>query len=162
MSSVRTNIHEPDPKLRIKMLYFDYRTFLRNRKLDSLILTEPKFAVEHICSVIKSPPLKFSTEVDLSFAKRSLLKNWKEFYKHDVQKKIAINCDGYCTINQPLGKNTPSKRKNGDQYNPDTMKNPPEPNNPKKNPPKNSDVLPKSPLERPNPLNLRKVPPRSS
>ena len=95
-SSVRINVSEPDPELRIKSLFMDYRTLLRTREWDSIIKNNTKVAVEHICSLLKPTELRQTIESELSLAQYEIRKDWKKFYKYVV--KCAIECDRYCPV----------------------------------------------------------------
>lgn len=95
-TSVRINVHESDPEMRIKALFMDYKTFLRIKKWDSLLEKNPKLAVEHICSLLKPPALKTKIEADLSLGQHKLRKQFMAFYKYVLEQ--AIYCDKFVSI----------------------------------------------------------------
>ena len=74
-ASVKMNAHEPDAELRAKMLFVDYKKFLRTRQWNRLPTENPKVAVGHICSLLKPPALKSAVENALSLGKYSLRKD---------------------------------------------------------------------------------------
>ena len=43
-ANVRINVLEPDPELRIKSLFIDYKCFLRSKKWEDLVKKNPKLA----------------------------------------------------------------------------------------------------------------------
>jgi len=96
--TVKMNIHEPDPAMRIKAVFLDYRTLLRTKKWESLIESNPKIAVGHICGLIRPTALKQKIENDLALSHHALRKDWKGFYKHVVQK--AILCDEFVRVQE--------------------------------------------------------------
>ena len=109
---VRINVHEEDPEMRIKSLFLDYKTFLRQRKLDSLVTDNPKLATAHIVSLLKPPALKAKIEKDLALSKHELRKQWIPFFKHVTEQAIA--CDSFVSV-KPSGegntKQSPTHKK---------------------------------------------------
>ena len=56
--NVRMNVHETDPKLRVKTLFTDFVSFLRSKNWSDLIKKNPGLAIEEICSLLKPTELK--------------------------------------------------------------------------------------------------------
>jgi len=95
-SSVRINVNESDPKMRIKMLFVDYKNFLRNRNWEELIDSNPKLAISHIVSLLKPTALKETIENDLALGKHDMRKQWLPFFRHLV--KSAVDFDRYVSV----------------------------------------------------------------
>jgi len=90
---VRTDMAETDPKLRIIALFTDYISFLEEYKLQEIIESNPKLAVQHICKVLRPAALKNKVENDLELHKTDLRKDWKGFFDYVVEK--AIVCEEF-------------------------------------------------------------------
>lgn len=105
--AVRINVHEPDPEMRVKALFMEYKTFLRIKKWDSLIEKNPKLAVSHICSLLKPVALKNKIESDLTLGKYELRKQWIPFYQYVLDQ--AVDCDKFVSIKSTTEHKSTSK-----------------------------------------------------
>lgn len=112
--SVHTKLQEPDSKLRILNLFADYKTFLRQKNMSSLLTDNPRLAVEHICMVIRPTTLRRKIESDLQVGMYSLRKVWKAISYHVLEK--AVICDQFvpCTESD-TDVPSPSSNSNGSQ-----------------------------------------------
>ena len=56
--NVRIDAHDPYPKSRIRVLFADYVAFLRKHHWEGLIKNNPRFAIIHICALLKPKSLR--------------------------------------------------------------------------------------------------------
>lgn len=101
LSSVRVNLNEPDAVLRSISLFSDYTTLLRTKNWGTLIKTNTKLAVGHICKFLKPPALRSRIEDDLKVAKKDLKKQWADFYKHVISS--AVECGKFVPAKSSYG-----------------------------------------------------------
>ena len=83
--SVKINVNEPDPELRIQALFTDYQSILRNKKWERLISDNPKMAIRHTMDLLKPAALKVNITQDLELGINGLKKNWLAFFEHVLQ-----------------------------------------------------------------------------
>jgi len=86
--SVRMNLDEQDPQLRAISLFTDYKNFLRNKRWDGIIDSNPKLAISHICGCLVPTVLQEKVSSDLAYD-RTLAKSWIPFYRHVLQRTVA-------------------------------------------------------------------------
>lgn len=102
-SLIRKNVYirmnEPDAAFRIRALLFAYHKFLSQRHWESIIETNPKVAVGHICSLLKPPGLKSRIEGTLQLSKKHLRKDWHGFCQYIENE--AVQFDRYVSENLP-------------------------------------------------------------
>jgi hypothetical protein len=77
-------------------LFMDYRTFLRSKRWDSLVQSNPKVAASHICALLQPAALKSRVKNDLSMNQKDIKKNFKSLYKYVIEKTVA--CEEFATI----------------------------------------------------------------
>ncbi len=112
--SVRINVYEQDPRLRVIGLFTDYSTFLRTVKRDNRIPESTKVAVDNIFSLLKPPVLRERIQIDLKLELKSLKTDWRVFYKFVLTNAIA--CDAFVPIKeQPVPAKSASKPPNAKQ-----------------------------------------------
>lgn len=68
-SHVHVNSNAPDLERRIKSLFVDFKTFLRTKKWDHLVESNPKLVISENFTLLKPPPLKNKIESGLEIVK---------------------------------------------------------------------------------------------
>lgn len=88
-SHVRINMNEPDPEIRNKGLFMDFNTFLRTKKWDHLVESNPKLVISQMFTLLKPPELRNKIEYDLEIGKQKLRKKLLPFYNRCVMAVVA-------------------------------------------------------------------------
>lgn len=107
----RKNVHikvtEPDEKLSIMALVSDYKTFLRQKKVESILKNNPKHEIGHVYQFMR-PSTPRKNWNDLNIQEAIVRKNWKGFYQYVIKKAVA--CDEFVVANEivdyQIGKTT--------------------------------------------------------
>lgn len=88
---VQMKVNEKDADCRIRLLFSDYKKFLRHRNMEDLTKTNPKLCVTHICSVLRPALLKQTIENHLRIKHADLKKNFIKFFKHVLEHGTVID-----------------------------------------------------------------------
>ena len=89
--SVQMNRSEPNPYLRMMRLITDYITFLRGRKLDTLLQGNPQLASSHLCSLLQPAAPREHVTAEVTLKNPSLSKDWAAFVEYVLEKAVALD-----------------------------------------------------------------------
>lgn len=89
-NSVRINIYELNPELRIMHLFDDYDEFFGKQSLWDITKDNIKLSIDHMCSLLCPPALRRTIESDLISRSASNKISWLEFYEHVVEWAVLF------------------------------------------------------------------------
>lgn len=112
--NVHINTNETDPECRIRMLFAEYKTFLRKRNIGFIITESTPVAIQHVCSLLQPFLLRKKIKADRKFHNPELENDWRKFFQHVLRHAIA--CDVYVPIQSRPKKNRGDEKRKSGKY----------------------------------------------